>query len=183
LLAALDSAGVPLPTGVDATIILTAITNPTLAMITAVAALAGSVVGCMFLFYVARKGGELYLNKHASSPRALRFRQWFSHYGLLTVFIPALVPIPLPLKVFVLSAGALGVRPRSFLLTVLAARIPRYFGLAYLGTRLGDNALPWLKQHVLHLTGIAVALFVVLYLAVRWKDQQRERQAAAGTVE
>lgn len=170
-IALIDSAGLPLPGGVDAVLVLTAITNPALAGLSALLAVLGSAIGCMILFLIARKGGEVYLERHASSPRALKFRAWFGHYGLLTVFIPALVPIPLPVKVFVLSAGALGVRPRSFLFTILAARVPRYFGLAYLGARLGDDAAPWLKAHVWHLTVFSALLFTVLFLAVKWLDR------------
>jgi membrane protein DedA with SNARE-associated domain len=173
-MAVLDSAGIPLPTGVDAVVVLTAITNPGLAWLTAFLAVVGSAIGCMLLFYVARKGGQAYLERHAHSPRALQFRSWFGHYGLLTVFIPVLVPIPLPVKVFVLSAGALGVRPRSFLLTVLAARIPRYFGLAWLGMRLGQDSMPWLRSHVWHLVGFSAVLFVALFLAIRWRGRRVE---------
>ena len=126
LLAVLDSAGIPLPAGVDALVIAVAIASPAAAMGTATLSVIGSCAGSMFLFWVARKGGKLYLERQASSVRALRLRVWFDRYGLLTVFIPALVPIPMPLKVFVLSAGALGTRPLSFLAVVLAARIPRY---------------------------------------------------------
>lgn len=167
-IALIDSAGIPLPGGVDAVLVLTAITNPGLATLSAFLAVLGSAIGCMILFLIARKGGKVYLERHASSPRALKFRAWFGHYGLLTVFIPALVPIPLPVKVFVLSAGALGVRPRSFLLTILAARIPRYFGLAYLGARLGEA---WIKDHVLHLTVFSALLFAALYFAVKRLDR------------
>jgi membrane protein DedA with SNARE-associated domain len=103
----------------------------------------------------------------------MRFRLWFHQYGLLTVFIPALLPIPLPVKVFVLSAGALGTRPSTFLMVVLAARIPRYFGLAWLGARLGEESLPWLYAHKWHLTAFAVALFAVLYLMVRFRANRR----------
>jgi len=169
--ALIDSAGMPLPTGVDVILVLTAITNPALSALSAFLAVLGSAIGCMILFLIARKGGEVYLERHASTPRALKFRAWFGHYGLLTVFIPALVPIPLPVKVFVLSAGALGVRPRSFLLTLLAARIPRYFGLAYLGARMGDDALPWLKAHAWHLAGFSAVLFVAMFVAVWWLDR------------
>lgn len=167
LLAALDSAGIPLPAAVDALVTWLAAQGPQRAMLAAALAVAGSCAGCLFLFWVARKGGERYLDKHASSPRAMRFRRWYGQYGLLTVFIPALVPIPLPVKVFVLCAGALGTRPLSFLGVVLAARIPRYFGLAWLGMQLGDQSVPWIKAHVWQLTGFALALFAVLYLVVR----------------
>jgi membrane protein DedA with SNARE-associated domain len=173
LLAALDSAGIPLPGGVDALIVLVAINSPAQAFLTATLAVAGSLAGCMFLFWIARKGGQIYLDKHASSSRAMRFRLWFQQYGLLTVFIPALLPIPLPVKVFVLSAGALGTRPSQFLMVVLAARIPRYFGLAWLGARLGEESMPWLYAHKWHLTAFAVALFAVLYLMVRFRANRR----------
>ncbi len=105
----------------------------------------------------------------------MKFRGWFGRYGLLTVFIPALVPfVPLPLKVFVLSAGALGVRPVSFLLVILAARIPRYFSLAYLGRELGEHSLEWFGSHKWHLLIGALGLFGVLYAAARLVDRGRK---------
>lgn len=167
LIAVLDSAGVPLPAAVDALLIATAAVSPAQAYLSAGLAVAGSATGCMFLFYVARKGGEAYLAKHAVGERAMRFRAWFRAYGLITVYIPCLLPIPMPLKVFVLCAGALGVHPRKFLLTVLAARIPRFFGLAFLGARLGENSGQWLKQQAWHITGFAVLLAAALVFAVR----------------
>jgi membrane protein DedA with SNARE-associated domain len=173
LLAVLDSAGIPLPAGVDALIVLVAATNPNLAWITAAITVAGSAIGCMVLFSLARKGGQLYLDLHSISPRASRFRASFSRYGLVTVFIPGLVPIPMPLKVFVLSAGALGVPPRSFLAVVLASRIPRYFGLAFLGKQLGDNSVHWLKAHVWHMAGFSLLLFAALFLLVRIAGRTR----------
>ncbi|MCW5981067.1 MAG: VTT domain-containing protein [Bryobacteraceae bacterium] len=174
VVALLDSAGVPLPTGVDALLIATAAYHPGRAYLAALLAIAGSAAGNLILFSIARKGQEAYLDRHAISPRARRFRAWFQHYGLISVFIPAFVPIvPLPLKVFVLSAGALGVGTRAFLLTILAARIPRFLAMAYLGTQLGDNAMQWLLDHKWHLAGIAAGMFVALYAAVRVVDRRR----------
>ena len=47
------------------------------------------------------------------------FRTWFMRYGLVTVFIPALLPIPfLPFKAFAACAGALGVTRTRFLLVL-----------------------------------------------------------------
>lgn len=178
-LAVLDSMGVPLPASVDIMITLVAASSPGMAYLTAALCVIGSAAGCMFLFFVARKGGQLYLDKHASSPRARKFREWFGRYGLVTVFIPALVPlIPLPLKVFVLSAGALRVAPLAFLLTILAARIPRYLGLAWLGSQLGENSWPWLNAHKWHLAGGAALLGVALFLLVRFAGAKRETARA-----
>lgn len=178
-LALLDSAGVPLPASVDVLLLAVAAISPKQALLSAALSVLGSAIGTMILFSIARKGGEMYLERHASSPGALRFRAWFAHYGLVTVFIPALVPIlPLPLKVPVLSAGAMGVRPLPFLGTIMAARVIRYFALAWLGMSLGDNAWPWLKSHAWHLAGFAVILLVVMFGAIRWLDENRPRASA-----
>ena len=172
VMAALDSAGVPLPAGVDALLIGIGIASPQAAMLAALLATVGSAAGCLFLFYIARAGGQAYLARETASPRAQRFAAWFRQYGLVTVFIPTLLPVPLPTKVFVISAGALGVAPLSFLLVVLAARVPRYFALAWLGAQLGEDAVPWLKAHALHFGVVAALLFLGLYLLVKWKGRQ-----------
>ena len=176
LLAILDSAGVPLPAAVDALVVATAALHPSTAYIGALFAIAGSLIGCMFLYYVGRKGGRAYLDRATATSRTARFRAWFNTYGLITVFIPAFLPIPLPVKVAVLCSGALGVRLRTFLLVILAARVPRYFALAWLGLQLGDNAVPWLKAHVWHLTGVALGLGVALTLVARWNAGRIARE-------
>ena len=83
--------------------------------------------------------------------------------------MPAFVPvIPMPVKIFILSAGALGVRPLTFTIVLTTARIPRYIFLAWLGTRLGRDTLPYLRQHLWEFILLAAVLFVILYFTVRW---------------
>lgn len=172
-MAALDSAGIPIPAAVDALLILLAVKSPQTAFFSAGLAVIGSLAGSMFLFYVSRKGGEAYLKKHVLSEGAESFHVWFQTYGLVTVFIPALLPIPMPMKLFVISSGALGVRPLSFFLVLLAARIPRYFGLAYLGMHLGEGAGAYLKSHAWNLAGFSVALFAALLILMRVVERKR----------
>ncbi|MCS7025808.1 MAG: VTT domain-containing protein [Bryobacteraceae bacterium] len=173
VLAILDSAGIPLPAAVDALLVATAAVNPAQAFWCATLAVAGSVTGCLGLFYLARQGGQAYLDARARGARAQRLRAWFHTYGLITVFIPCLLPVPMPLKVFVLCSGALGVSPRRFFFTVLAARIPRYFGLAFLGAQLGDNSGLWLKQHAPHLAIFAVLLAACLAGLIRFVARRK----------
>ena len=164
----LDSTGVPMVGGVDALIVLIAVTNHEQAYLAAGAAIAGSLIGSLILFLIARKGGEEYHRRHTSSPRGAKLRAWFHEYGLLTVFVPAFVPIiPLPLKIFIISAGALEESPVTFSFVLLAARIPRYVFLAWLGSRLGADTIPYLRQHIWGLVLLAIALFVILYFGVR----------------
>jgi membrane protein DedA with SNARE-associated domain len=178
--ATLDGAGLPIPGGVDALVVFLATHTPDDAWWFASVAVLGSVIGNFILFLLARRGGEWYLRKRGSNPRSQRFRRWFDKYGLLTVFISALVPLPvMPMKIFVLSSGALGSTPLAFLAAFLSARIPRYFGLAYLGMRMGQSSMAYLKDHVWHLAAIAVGLFLFLALLVKIADVRRARSAHA----
>ena len=167
LVALIDGIGIPIPGGVDLLLVLLAAKSPQNAFLLATVTLIGSLIGGMILFYAARKGGEAYLIKYTVDGRGRTMRRWFLEYGLITVFIPALVPlIPLPLKVPEVCAGGLGVKALPFFLTLLAGRIPRYYALAYLGAQLGEGSWPWVKAHAWHMGAFAVALFVVLYLMV-----------------
>ena len=77
-----------------------------------------------------------------------------------------------------LIAGALGVRPVAFLMVVIVARIPRYFGMAYLGRELGEHSMDYIKAHAWHLVGLAAALFVLLYLLIRWYERYSKPEPA-----
>jgi uncharacterized membrane protein YdjX (TVP38/TMEM64 family) len=81
----------------------------------------------------------------------------------------------MPLKVFILSAGAFGVRYRTFVLVFLLARIPRFFGLAYLGAQLGEHSGAWLKMHSLQIGLFAVLLFACLFLLVKLSERFHRR--------
>ncbi len=160
--------------GVDAMIIVIAVVSRRQAYLAALTAILGSLVGSLILFLIARKGGEEYHRHHTSSTKGSKLRAWFHEYGLLTVFVPAFVPIiPLPLKIFIISAGALGESVLNFSIVLLAARVPRYLFLAWLGLRLGTDTLPFLRQHIWELILLASALFVALYVAVRFIHDRR----------
>lgn len=173
IVAVIDGAGVPSPGGLDWMLLLLAINRPELAFGLAGLAILGSLIGGLFLYWIARRGGEAMLKKYRGRPRFERFEKWFQRYGLLTVFIPALVPIPMPLKFFVLCAGVFEVPPLVYLLVMLVARVPRYLGLAYLGSQLGRESFTWLRAHAWHMAGIAAALFVFLYLLILVADRRR----------
>ena len=170
-LALLDSAGIPLPGGVDALLVLLANQAPSTAYWGAALATLGSLIGSAILFSIARRGGKKYLEKATEGPRGLKFRSWFARYGLITVFVPCISMIPLPMKPFVACSGVLGMKRSHFLLAVLLARVPRYFFLAWLGQQMGSHALEWIKAHTLNFAlGLAV-LGLLLFLLARKANQ------------
>jgi len=170
----LDSMGIPLPAAMDALLLGVAIKTPERAYFAAAVAVIGSLGGNLLLFRAARLGGRRFVKKETPEAEQHRFRRWFTRYGLLTVFIPAIVPfVPLPLKVFVVSAGAMHTPMSRFLAVILAARVLRYFAEAYLGVLLGENAQGFLRQNAWSIVG-AVALMAILFVgAMKWYERSR----------
>jgi len=175
LLSILDSAGLPVASVFDALLILIAVERPAAAWLCAGCAVIGPTTGTVILYWTARRGGRRFMNKAAPEGRAEKFRKWFKRFGMVTVFVPALMPIPMPLKLFVVSAGVLSASFTEFLVVVLAARILRYFGEVWLGVQLGRDSTAFLKTHAWHFVFGSVALFASLYLFILWRDRGRRR--------
>ena len=174
LLALLDSLGVPLPAAIDALLLLVAWKTPDRAYLTACLAIVGSLIGNIGLFFAARGGGKRWVKSIPEPDKPQRFRRWFHRYGLITVFIPAMFPIPLPLKVFVISAGVLHTRFSKFLAVILLARVIRYFGEAYIGIQLGENAQYFLEHNAFTIVGAALGLAFAMVLAIKLNDRRRD---------
>lgn len=175
VLAIIDSAGIPVASGMDALVILVAAKTPSRALLAASMGVLGSLIGNLMLFLGARLGGRRFVKDVPQPGDKRRFREWFERYGLLTIFIPCMLPIPLPLKVFVISAAVLGTPLPTFVAVITLGRSIRYFGEAYLGVKLGEGSVPFLRTHTWHLAGGAVALFAVLYLLLMLAERWRKR--------
>lgn len=174
LMAVIDGAGVPNPSGPDVILLLYTSHRPDHWWQAALCAFLGSLVGSLALFEIARRGGSKYLEAKLSSGRGKTFRDWFRHYGLVTVFIPALVPVPLPLKAFEICAGALGVSRTAFFITFAAARIPRYLALCWLGRGLHEEPLKFLKANSLNFVWVALATLAFCFILVKVADRYRQ---------
>src|ERR1019366_7316625 len=95
--------------------------------------------------------------------------------GMLTVFVPAVTPVPpLPLKVFVITAGALRTSRGKFVAVIVLARSIRFFGEVYLGLLLGKDAQGFLTRNGWTLGGLVIALACAFYLVVRWVECRRQ---------
>jgi membrane protein YqaA with SNARE-associated domain len=173
IVAFIDSVGIPLAVGLDLLVILLSTQRPELAPLWVGLAVLGSTGGTLSLFFIARKSGGLLLNPEPTDGWRPRFREWFHRYGLVTLFIPALIPIPMPMKFFVVCSGCLGIPVLQFLLTVLLARTLRYAGEAYLGVQMGEHSKIFLSEHRWDFAMIAALLAIALYLLVRLSERWR----------
>jgi len=172
LIGLVDSIGVPLPAAMDALIILIAVKAPQRAYAAAAMGVLGSIGGNIALFEMARFGVRRLVWE---TQQKGRLHEWFQRYGLITVLIPATVPIlPLPLKFFVISAGVLRMPRAKFFIVIVVSRILRYFGIAFLGVKLGTDAQGFLQRNAWTLAGIAIAVAFVLLWLIRWTDRHGE---------
>ena len=122
----------------------------------------GSVLGCLALYTVARKGGEAFLLKRFKATHVERGTRLLQKYGLLVVIVPALLPPPAPFKIFVLLAGVAAIPVWQFAGAVFIARFIRYGGEGLLAVYYGEAAADFMKSHAkeagLWLAGLALVL-------------------------
>jgi membrane protein YqaA with SNARE-associated domain len=162
LLAFLDSSFLTFPEIVDIVMMGLVVRHKERMIYYALMATIGSIAGCFALYWVARKGGETFLRKRFKDRHVDRALAVFQKYGLLAVAVPAILPPPVPFKVFVLAAGVARVRPLEFLVAVAIGRGVRYFGEALLAVWYGDRAVAFLHDNA-RVISIVVAAIVMAF--------------------
>ncbi len=100
-------------------------------------AVLGSLVGGWTTWRIGKKGGEAAIRRYVPPRLQSRVHGWSQHHPLLVVFLPAVLPPPIPLWPFLLAAGALGATSRRFLVTFGAGRTLRYSLVGWLALRYG----------------------------------------------
>jgi len=160
LISFLDSSVLTFPVINDLLLIELCIQHPTRMAFYALMAASGSVLGCVLLYFIARKGGEAFFHRKAGD-RAGAIRHWVEQNGFIGVLMAALLPPPTPFKFFVLAAAVFEVPLWSFTAAIALARGIRYFGMGYLAIRYGNDALPFLKSHKFE-ASIVIVLFLLL---------------------
>lgn len=161
IIAALDSSFLSFPQVNDLLIIVLSTRYPERMPYYAGMTTVGSMLGCFLLYGVVRRGGEVFLRQRLKGPYVDRAMKLYQRHGLLAVVVPALLPPPVPFKVFVLLAGAASVSPLRFGIAIAIGRGIRYFGQGYLAVLYGEQAAEFMKAHGAAL-GIGLAAAALL---------------------
>lgn len=168
VIALLDSSFLSFPQVNDILIIVLSTKYPARMPYYAGMTTAGSLIGCFALYFVVRRGGEAFMRKRLKGRYVDRAIKLYQKYGLLAVVVPALLPPPVPFKLFVLMAGAAAVSPVKFGLAVLIGRGIRYFGQGYLAVLYGEKAAEFMKHYGAEIgIGLAVAAIVIAFIVLR----------------
>jgi membrane protein YqaA with SNARE-associated domain len=178
LISFLDSSVLTFPVINDLLLIELSIQRPARMALYASMAALGSVLGCVLLYFLARKGGEAVFRKRAGA-RAETIHRWVNKNGFGGMLVAALLPPPTPFKFFVLAAGVFEVPLASFVAAIALARLFRYFGIGYLAMRYGSQAMPYLTQHKMQVVIAVVVLVAVSYGASRLLLREEKAKGAA----
>jgi membrane protein YqaA with SNARE-associated domain len=132
----------------------------------------GSVLGCWLLYSIMRRGGQAVLRRRFKPESIERVERAYARFGVLAIAIPAILPPPLPFKIFVATAGTLEYPRWKFLLTVMIARSFRYYVEGILAVYYGQRVLLFMKENgllILSVVGGAAVVALMVYLVVRWR--------------
>lgn len=170
IIGALDSSLLSLPEINDYLVVGRCYKYPTAAFYFPLFAAAGSVIGCNILYTIVRRGGQAVLRKRFKLQSIRRVERAYERFGFLAIGIPAILPPPLPFKIFVATAGALEYPRWKFLLTVMIARSFRYYVEGILAVFYGKRVLLFLKDNglvIISIVGSLVLIGGIIYLIAR----------------
>ncbi|MGC1463003.1 MAG: VTT domain-containing protein [Terracidiphilus sp.] len=161
--AVIDSSVIPLPLpGSTDLLLLWLVSHNGNPWLLALSAIAGSVVGGYTTWETGRRGGEAALSRHMPARLLKRIIGWVERHRILAIFLPAVLPPPIPLSPFTLAAGALGVSRNRFLTVYGSARTLRYSFVAWLGVAYGRRIIRMWTGTLQRWSTPLLCVFVVL---------------------
>ena len=173
LVAFLDSTFLPLPGATDLLLIVMVTRHKELVAWYIVAAIAGSLSGCLLMHAIGKKGGEALVRKRFTGEKIERALATLQRYGVIAVLVPSLLPPPAPFKIFVLLAGLAEISITKFTIAIAIGRGARYFIEALLALRYGDRAMAFIDRNAALASVLAVAVLLVGAIAyILWSKAQ-----------
>jgi membrane protein YqaA with SNARE-associated domain len=170
LIGTLDSSLLSLPEINDYLVVARCYSDPKSVFYFPLFAAIGSVLGCLLLYTIMRRGGQAVMRRRFKAENIARVERAYARYGFLAIAIPALLPPPMPFKIFVATAGTLEYPRWRFILTVMIARGLRYTVEGALAVFYGERVLVFMRDNgmaILSVVGAVLILCVGVYVLVK----------------
>ena len=175
LIGALDSSLLSLPEINDYLVVGRCYKYPSAAFYFPLFAALGSVLGCLLLYTIMRRGGQALLRKRFKPESIKRVERAYERFGVFAIAIPAILPPPLPFKIFVATAGTLEYPRWKFLLTVMIARSVRYYVEGILAVYYGRRVLLFMKDNGLVILSFVAAAAVIAIIVYYFVSRRKAR--------
>jgi membrane protein DedA with SNARE-associated domain len=176
LLGFADNSPVPLPGSMDALVIILSAHQSHFWWYYAVMAIIGSLLGGYMAYALGKKSGKEALEKKIPKQKAERIYDKFEKHGFWSLFVPALLPPPVPYSPFLIAAGALHYPRPKFFVAVGAARTVRYGALAYLGSTYSKQIFGFFQKYYKPFFWILIALAVLGAASALIWTRKRKRE-------
>lgn len=176
LLGFADNSVIPMPGSMDALTIVLSAHQKGWWPYYAVMATIGGMVGGYTTYALGAKGGEAALEKKLHKKKAERIQNIFHKYGFFSLFVPALLPPPVPFSPFLLAAGAMKYSKRNFFIAVGSARAIRYGLLAWLGSMYSKEIFGFFHHYYQPIFWTLIALAVAGGIAALIWTWKRKRE-------
>jgi membrane protein YqaA with SNARE-associated domain len=176
IIGALDSSLLSLPEINDYLVVGRCFKHPSAVFYFPLFAAIGSVIGCNLLYTIVRRGGQAVLRKRFPLQSIKRVEHAYERFGFFAIAIPAIMPPPLPFKIFVATAGALEYPRWKFLLTVMIARSLRYYVEGILAVYYGRRVLLFMRDNglvIVSIVGTLVLIGLIIYFIIRQRRGPR----------
>jgi membrane protein YqaA with SNARE-associated domain len=174
----LDSSFVPLPLISDLLLMELSSRHPVRMPYYAAMAALGSLGGCIWIYWLARKGGQNYYRKTQGRAPG-RIRTLIEEHPMASVFFPAVAPFPVPFKPFVIAQGVFQVPFGIFVVGTLSGRGLLFFFEGFLGARYGEAAKQFLLTQKLPSLIVVFALVLIFLIVRRMSILRRAQQPQA----
>jgi len=167
--AAIDGAFLGLP--IDAVVAGYVYQNHARFLLYVLLASVGSTVGSLVIYGIGYEGGEELLRKRISPARFEKMHVAFDKHPFWSLMVPAMLPPPMPFKLFALAAAISEMGLTHYLLAIFFGRVVRFLLLALLTIEFGPEAV--------HLVGSLLRkpllLILLITAAVGWLIASRLR--------
>lgn len=160
----------------DPILIAASVFNPDMALIFAGVVTAASVLGALAGHWLGKRFGRPLIDKFIAAAKVNRVEELFRKYGAWAIVFAAVTPVPY--KVFAVTAGAMDMPLRPFIIASVIGRGARMFIWAALAMAFGEDLVELVETQGALLSiafGIAVIAAFALYLIIM---RLRRRSAA-----
>jgi membrane protein YqaA with SNARE-associated domain len=141
----------------------------------------GSALGSIVIYVIGYKGGEELLRKRISPERFEKIHAAFDKHPFWSLMFPAMLPPPMPFKLFVLAAAVSEMGFARFLLAIFSGRMVRFLLLGLLTIKFGPDvvhALGALFREHLYLVLLVAAAGVVAWLMHRKREGKSRKSTS-----
>lgn len=168
LLGLADNSVIPLPGSMDVFTIILAANHRDWWFYYSFMATAGAVIGGYVTYRLGGEGGRETLERKFPKNKVGKLYRTFERRGFLAVAVPAMLPPPVPIVPFLLSAGALQYPGKKFLASLAVGRGVRFTIFGFLAAHYGQQIIEFFSKYYKPTLYALIALAIVGALASLW---------------